>query len=1315
MTAAALIGDQLILEEDYDENYTPSEQEIHEYAREIGIDPDREPDLLWLAREGIVAPLPREWKPCQDVTGDVYYFNFSTGQSTWDHPCDEHYRGVVTQERQRAQRAQRAGTSGGASGGKKETKEKKKKKEKKKEKKKKEPLMIPGPLSSALGPLPSTLGSLAPLRGLDALVPGPIPSSNPLLRGSLGGTHSSGGLEPLKTSLGALRSSGCSSVLGSRQERGSMSLLGREDQDDPDAAEPNSGNQQSACGSAGLLRNLYLDLDALGGGLQYEDSEASGGPPPEERTEPELQGLALSGDHSPEPRSQQESVASEQIEDVPSSIEDLKMSEKTMDPKDRSPAVSPLDTDEGEKEDDEEELGERERSRRRNSTGRRCVVTVDHSPARQVDRLVLHQSSPEHSLSSPEHSARDAGPRPKAEGLSASLGLQRPETSRGRLVRTPNGPLTPQRELESPTREQGGPPVEELSWKTRRTLRGKGERDEEEEEKIGQLREKKEQEDKTRKMEEEERDEEEKGRERQNEEREMERRNVDREVEEEKKRALLEKEKRMRLLREELWREEEEEERRLKKESEERVRAVCERLESERSKEEARLREESDRKLKELRETAHQQQTLREESGATVKGLRVTLDEELATERDRLEARKRRDLENLQVELEAELQAERQRLLGEKEQKLSSLRQEIKSTERRKELMSPRPEQQLTEYRRELADVLQEVREEVQRDHDRKLDQLKEEHRRELSAIREQHLDEETAQRERLLRALQDDRERLQSTHTIQLEKLRLQLDTQTQKMRLAQTRKESELQDQLEKLELKTKDLKTQETLLQNKAADLKRRRKRLGEEEEEVDRGMKEREQLTEELGRAREEQERARELVQRAREERHQAQREAEGARGERDAAREESRRAQEDRERLERKVEVLQERCTRLGCRVSELEQRERAGVSSNSQPRQEKKKAEDRAEKVEDTTPSSGGINGSLHMVDLEEPPLSPIPDSQSSLEDMRRYISTEEASLHKARQFLERESRRLTERQAALQGSGPFTRNHSLDAAGVRGPSISTSIPVLYQEASRLEHLQHTVQQGSTLLRRKEEQLQQLESSMAEEPLLEELSRMAGERKVTFDVTDSDLSSALDPHDGPGGHPTVPAKVQQLADSLQQISGQLNMVLGALGSLAPPSASSRTQGSGGLPPTSSAPLSAGPSWAWGGTHSGATPLFASQIAGTQRAPGDLLNSRWAKLFPGAPLDPVASSTLRTTSAYSSFTPASESARTLPSMPEMDGQRLQGLIDGNKRWLEMRRKDASVPLFTRYRPPSAGAAGLVQLGLDDNNQIKVYHY
>ena len=37
--------------------------EIFEYARVIGIDPEREKDLLYVAREGINAPMPENWKP----------------------------------------------------------------------------------------------------------------------------------------------------------------------------------------------------------------------------------------------------------------------------------------------------------------------------------------------------------------------------------------------------------------------------------------------------------------------------------------------------------------------------------------------------------------------------------------------------------------------------------------------------------------------------------------------------------------------------------------------------------------------------------------------------------------------------------------------------------------------------------------------------------------------------------------------------------------------------------------------------------------------------------------------------------------------------------------------------------------------------------------------------------------------------------------------------------------------------------------------------------------------------------------------------
>jgi hypothetical protein len=71
-------------------------------------------DLLYIAREGLQvylktslnnsisynsilsnplnsdqAPLPEHWKPCKTKdTDEVYYFNFTSGESIWDHPCD---------------------------------------------------------------------------------------------------------------------------------------------------------------------------------------------------------------------------------------------------------------------------------------------------------------------------------------------------------------------------------------------------------------------------------------------------------------------------------------------------------------------------------------------------------------------------------------------------------------------------------------------------------------------------------------------------------------------------------------------------------------------------------------------------------------------------------------------------------------------------------------------------------------------------------------------------------------------------------------------------------------------------------------------------------------------------------------------------------------------------------------------------------------------------------------------------------------------------------------------------------------------------
>ena len=39
------------------------------------------------------APLPKPWKPCQDaMTNEMYYFNFETEESSWEHPADMIYK-----------------------------------------------------------------------------------------------------------------------------------------------------------------------------------------------------------------------------------------------------------------------------------------------------------------------------------------------------------------------------------------------------------------------------------------------------------------------------------------------------------------------------------------------------------------------------------------------------------------------------------------------------------------------------------------------------------------------------------------------------------------------------------------------------------------------------------------------------------------------------------------------------------------------------------------------------------------------------------------------------------------------------------------------------------------------------------------------------------------------------------------------------------------------------------------------------------------------------------------------------------------------
>jgi hypothetical protein len=83
-------------------DYTFSQEELEEYASYVGIDLELERDLLWVAAEGLVAVPPEPWKACQSSgESEVFFFNFVTGESVWDHPCDELTRQKVIAEREK--------------------------------------------------------------------------------------------------------------------------------------------------------------------------------------------------------------------------------------------------------------------------------------------------------------------------------------------------------------------------------------------------------------------------------------------------------------------------------------------------------------------------------------------------------------------------------------------------------------------------------------------------------------------------------------------------------------------------------------------------------------------------------------------------------------------------------------------------------------------------------------------------------------------------------------------------------------------------------------------------------------------------------------------------------------------------------------------------------------------------------------------------------------------------------------------------------------------------------------------------------------
>ncbi|MBN3275993.1 CE164 protein, partial [Polyodon spathula] len=672
-----------------------------------------------------------------------------------------------------------------------------------------------------------------------------------------------------------------------------------------------------------------------------------------------------------------------------------------------------------------------------------------------------------------------------------------------------------------------------------------------------------------------------------------------------------------------MGREEEEQARVLHQEKEHKLRALRETLREETEEEEERLREEEKERLQRLRvqiraETEEEERKLREEKESVLWDLRSSLEAESASESRELVARRRERQDSLRKEAEEAVSEERRWLEAERERQLEQLRsthekqrkeelqalekqhsqelQQLRETAQEKhskvisslqkqisEAQSSEEEQlqrdllkaqqkiqQAAEYKRELSDLLLDKRQEVERDHERKLEVLKEEHRAVLEQIREEQLEEA----------------------------------------------REAKLQDLEVELELRDRELKARSTQLQAQCLHLvcvcvlQKALAAAAAAAPTVESSRVEERSLGDSIRQSRRELERL-----------------------------------QGERESLETEVEGLQRQSQRLQRRVSELEaavERKQGALRSlslnNGAPPAEREEGELHIGDLQGTEARQNEADpGSKQAVEREEEDIS--------IDDVRHYISSEGVSLQKARQFLERQSNSLCRRQAVLKAAKQQWRQDVLRAQAEQGqdPDISLQLEdtnrTLQQEACHLDQMKSTMHKGSSLLRRKEERLSQLENSLLEELSDEDTLRgTAGKKMVTFDLSDSDDissidSSALPPHTS-SRSPTLslapPRKVQHLSESLQRISGQLNSVLGVLGSLGqqqsplfpsaqpvplPPAPLSvyRSQSTGAAYPNPAAPAGAPalPScWAWG------FPLPPAHNI------DHLLTEKWHKYFPG---------------------------------------------------------------------------------------------
>uniref|UniRef100_H0VM69 Centrosomal protein of 164 kDa n=1 Tax=Cavia porcellus TaxID=10141 RepID=H0VM69_CAVPO len=1284
------IGDQLVLEEDYDETYIPNEQEILEYARVIGIDPVKEPELMWLAREGFVAPLPMEWKPCQDtITGDMYYFNFANGQSTWDHPCDEQYRKRVVHERGKL-------SAPGAV----KKKDKKKKKEKK-DKKDKEASKNAVALGSSLAPIQVPLGGLAPLRGFVDAPPSGLRGPQNVSRGSSAESGQLGEV-PLPPQ-GFKTSAYTKGPLGAMHEnKNTLSLLalGEEIIEDEEEESDNQVTNSILSDLSKLLfciplvllsdespgtsppaKDVSLDSDSAGPstpgkllsqGADGSLSSAAGKEPQDRRSSVRLPGkedndksdpaaftCPVTTGMDPEVSQLAEASRKDSKEDLIDAGEEGSMREEAAkELRKEAPALKESRSEAGEV----SELMKKPQVLGPVASDSKSFLGLDFGFHSRVTEGLLDGDMLSPVLGGAHRETQGLG-RGDQDGNQSSRAEVQSQRSKGSerysipLHSQPTEEGPPESPKGQPGWMEAGEPEEDsvaspiLLVSVQSVLKEQLQKATEEEEarmkeeegqRLSQLR-----------------------------------AQVHSSVEADKEQIRAEQEASLQRIREEFEAQQKAERASLEQKSRQTLAQLREELEASEERARAALKAEKEEALQQLSE---QLEGKRKEA---VAGLEREHSAELERLRSSLEAKHREVVSDLRKKIEAAQQKE-----------VAQLQENLGWAEQR----AHQKAHQVAEYEQELSSLLREKRLEVEREHERKLDKMKEEHWQAMAETWELYEAEEKKQRADLLGRLTAELERLRRAHERELEIMRQEQDKQLEDLRRRHRERERKLQDLEMELETRTKEVKT-----------------RMAQLDVQEETAPKEKQQLLDAQRQGALDSEVCLFLVLLC------PLLQLRGILDELQARKLE----------LESEVDFLQAQSQRLQRRISSLEAeaqrrqnilRELAVEANNSSTHFESDLY------IEDLRKSLGTVKQVSESLSFA--PLLSL--SCLSSPSIRHYLSAEGMAVRSAKQFLVQQTRSLKRRQTALKAAQQHWRHELASSQGEPGDLPGTKAlgdvrKSLEEETRHLDEMNSAMQKGHDLLKKKEEKLNQLETSLQEEALDEDILKGSPAKKVvTFDLSDSeDLSSESLSYPLPSGtstpSPVIPNKISYLSSSLQRISSELNGVLSVLGSLSTPPpplplfTSSPSSKSSSVPAysslnrasASSVAASTSTQWAW---DPGLGPQLSSSTA---QAVDDFLLEKWHKYFPsGIPLLSSCPPSLENRLGYLS---ASEQLRLLQKphsrSPEVGSTSIQSMIRANRQWLNRFKRDPKVHLFSV--PKSTATSDLLQLDLDEDNRLHVY--